>query len=147
VFKITPDGVETVLYSFAGGADRRRSGGRIDSGCRWNFYGTTRFGANSVGTVFRITPDGIETVLASFSDIRAVSPSTLIQDGDGNFFCTTSGGGANGGGSVFKITPAGVKTVLHSFRVSAPIDWCGIKLVARRDSVMAQAMDTLRVVH
>jgi uncharacterized repeat protein (TIGR03803 family) len=42
----------------------------------------------------------------------------LIQDADGNFYGTTSGGGANGYGTVFKLVVSGnsgVLTVLHSF--------------------------------
>jgi uncharacterized repeat protein (TIGR03803 family) len=54
IFKITPAGLETVLYSFAGGSDGRRPFGALVQGTDGHFYGTTQFGgANNVGTVFK----------------------------------------------------------------------------------------------
>jgi uncharacterized repeat protein (TIGR03803 family) len=123
VFKITPNGVESVLYSFAGGAtDGAQPEAALIQASDGNFYGTTnQGGANGFGTVFRISLAGVESVLHSFagSATDGSSPqAALLQASDGNFYGTTNQGGLNGFGTVFMITPAGVETVLHSFSFS-----------------------------
>src|SRR5579859_4710015 len=118
VFKITPAGVETVLYSFKGDATDGGFPNSLIQGSDGNFYGTTvAGGTNSGGTVFEITPAGVETVLHSFKSGATDGgfPNSLIQGSDGNFYGTSSGGGPSGYGTVFKITPAGVESVLHFF--------------------------------
>jgi uncharacterized repeat protein (TIGR03803 family) len=118
VFKITPAGAETVLYSFAAGSDGANPYGSLVQGSDGNFYGTTeRGGTNNVGIAFKITPAGAETVLWSFGNgSDGYYPyASLIQGSDGNFYGTTSNGGTNGDGTVFKITPAGAETVLWTF--------------------------------
>jgi uncharacterized repeat protein (TIGR03803 family) len=118
VFKITPAGAETVLYSFAGGADGSEPYGSLVQGTDGNFYGMTEAGGtNYEGTVFKITPAGVETVLWSFgSGTDGEEPyGSLVQGTDGNFYGMTKEGGTNGEGTVFKITGAGAETVLWSF--------------------------------
>jgi uncharacterized repeat protein (TIGR03803 family) len=128
VFKITPDGILTTLYSFCSQPDcadgTLPSTGLIQA-TDGNFYGTTAYGgANGLlsGTVFRITPSGTFTTLYNFcsqSDCSdGAQPSGLVQATDGNFYGTTSSGCSHygcGGGTVFKITPSGTLTTLHSF--------------------------------
>jgi uncharacterized repeat protein (TIGR03803 family) len=119
VFKLAPDGTETVLYSFTGGSD----GGnplaeRLIKDAAGNLYGTTLAGGvNNGGTVFRLAPDGTETVLHAFTGATDGSnPSAgLIANRKGDLFGTTLGGGANGDGTVFKVAPDGTETVLHAF--------------------------------
>lgn len=123
VFKITPAGVETVIYSFGSPAsDGTNPFGTLMQASDGNFYGlTSSGGANSEGTVFKMTSAGVETVLYSFGASAgdgAYPYGNLIQATDGNFYGLTEGGGT-GYGTVFEITPAGVETVLHSFGASA----------------------------
>jgi uncharacterized repeat protein (TIGR03803 family) len=128
VFKITPAGVETILYSFYQGVDGGQPAGLIQ-GADGNFYGTTTYGGapgnvNSAnpgkGVVFKLTPTGTETVLYAFQGgTDGANPGALIQGSDGNFYGMTGRGGTAGYGTVFKITPAGVETVLHSFQGGA----------------------------
>jgi uncharacterized repeat protein (TIGR03803 family) len=119
VFKITPSGFETVLYSFTGGADGGDPLAALIQASDGNFYGTTGSGGtNGQGTVFKLTPTGVETVLYSFAGGTADGrgpQAALTQGGDGNFYGTTNGAGASGQGTVFKLTPTGVETVLYSF--------------------------------
>ncbi len=151
VFKLSLEGIETVLYSFgASPADGVTPQGKLILASDGNFYGTTASGgsnycseipgnANNCGTVFKITPTGVETILHSFgaSTSDGVEPlGSVIQSSDGNFYGTTSGGGANGCldisgnpgihncGTVFKLTPAGNETILYSFGAS-PADGYG----------------------
>jgi len=122
VFKITPTGLETVLYSFAGGSDGANPYGSLVQGSDGNFYGMTEVGGtHSEGAVFKITSTGTETVLWSFgSGSDGTYPTgSLVQGSDGNFYSMTYYGGAHGAGTVFKITPAGSESVLWSFASSA----------------------------
>jgi uncharacterized repeat protein (TIGR03803 family) len=118
VFKITPSGVETVLWSFGSGTDGQVPWGALIQAVDGNFYGTTGIGgARNVGTVFKITPVGVESVLWSFGNgTDGNSPyGSLLQASDGNFYGMTNNGGTNNLGAVFKVTPTGVETVLWSF--------------------------------
>jgi uncharacterized repeat protein (TIGR03803 family) len=118
VFKITPAGAQTVLWSFGNGSDGQEPYAGLIQGTDGNFYGTTYLGgAHSAGTVFKITPTGVETVLYSFgTGSDGQNPeAALVQGTDGNFYGTSTIGGAYGEGTVFKITAAGAETVLWSF--------------------------------
>ncbi len=126
VYRLTPAGVETVIYSFGASAqDGTYPSAGLVLGADGNFYGTTSsggalFSANGSfgGTVFKITPAGVETILYTFGASLNDGYNTaagLIQGTDGNFYGTNTAGGANNFGTLFKLTPAGVETVLHSF--------------------------------
>jgi len=67
VFRISPSGTYTTLYSFVGlPKDGYYPNGLVQGG-DGNFYGTTyEGGTNDNGTVFRISPSGNETILYSF---------------------------------------------------------------------------------
>jgi uncharacterized repeat protein (TIGR03803 family) len=124
VFKLAPDGTETVLYSFCSQfncADGDHpSAGLIMDGAG-NLYGTTYYGGTSGGgVVFKLAPDGTETVLYSFCSQSNCADGSdpeagLIMDGAGNLYGTTSDGGGTFGGVVFKLAPDGTETVLYSF--------------------------------
>jgi uncharacterized repeat protein (TIGR03803 family) len=127
VFKITPAGGLTTLYSFcsqANCADGNNVVAGLVQGTDGNFYGTASGGGVGGfynGTVFKITPAGVLTTLYSFCPLGfsctdGVGPSAgLVQGTDGNFYGTTTDGGAHQGGTVFKITPRGTLTTLYSF--------------------------------
>jgi uncharacterized repeat protein (TIGR03803 family) len=120
VFRITPEGTLTTLYSFcvlSGCADGSAPLGGLIQARDGNFYGTTCCGgSNGVsGTVFRITPNGKLTTLHSFDGFDGELPfAGLVEATDGNFYGTTYQGGMYYG-TVFKITPAGQLTTLASF--------------------------------
>jgi uncharacterized repeat protein (TIGR03803 family) len=121
VFEIDSNGVETVLYNFAGppndGANPEAGLVRDSQG---NLYGTTfEGGAFGVGTVFEVTPAGEETVLYSFTGkTDGSSPfGGLIRTARGNLYGTTRNGGssrcAGGCGTVFELTPVGRLTSIR----------------------------------
>ena len=124
VFKITPKGLFTSLFSFSGTNGRRPVAGLIQAS-DGNFYGTTAEGGLTYegpgvlgqGTVFRMTPEGALTPLFSFSGPDGSGPTAgLVETSDGSFYGTTQGGGANGdNGTVFKITPGAGLSTLYSF--------------------------------
>ncbi len=119
IFKITPSGTLTTLYSFcsqSGCTDGRMPYGALVQATDGNFYGTTTAGgASDDGTVFTITPSGVLTTLHTFDGTDGAGPAGLIQATNGNFYGTTSSQGATPWGTVFEITPSGTLTTLHSF--------------------------------
>ena len=118
IYKITPAGTKTVLYSFAGDTDDGQyPASGLELGNDGAFYlTTTAGGAFGGGTFVRITLDGSETLLYSFGGTGSgVTPQGLTLLSDGNYYGTTASGGANNLGTVYQMTAAGVQTVLHSF--------------------------------
>src|ERR1022692_3233072 len=122
VFKITPSGTLTTLYSFCSqGAypyctDGRNPYAGLVQAANGDFYGTTVYG----GTVFKITPSGTLTTLYSFCSqtncADGENPEAgLVQAANGDFYGTTSSDGSNNSGTVFRITPGGTLTTLYSF--------------------------------
>jgi uncharacterized repeat protein (TIGR03803 family) len=113
VFKVTPEGVETILYSFP---EPDGPPYRLIQGADGNLYGMTNSEKN-FGTVFKLTPEGVETVLHSFtgSSDDGGDPVAVIQGSDGNLYGMTGFGGMNKDGTIFRLTPAGMITVLYSF--------------------------------
>jgi uncharacterized repeat protein (TIGR03803 family) len=135
VFKITPAGDYTLLYTFGSAPNDGYGPHGLVQGADGNFYGLTGAGGTAnLGTVYKITPTGQETILHSFGDGSVqndgVNPSAcLIKGSDGNFYGTTIIGGSANLGTVFKITPTGQVTILHSFgdgsvQNDGTIPWC-----------------------
>jgi uncharacterized repeat protein (TIGR03803 family) len=124
IFKMTPGGSLTTLYSFCSQpncADGANIYGGLTPGRNGNLYGTTLYGGTfQEGTVFKISPAGSLTTLYSFCSVDgcpdgAMPEAGLVLGTDGNFYGTTSSGGANGAGTVFRITPGGRLATLYSF--------------------------------
>jgi uncharacterized repeat protein (TIGR03803 family) len=122
VFKLTPAGVLTTIYTFTGGADGSEPTGALTLGGDGNFYGVTSYSGGGSGTVFKVTPAGVLTTLYTFTDGAdgAYPLAALTKGSDGNFYGTTEeGGGSTDFGTVFKVTPAGVLTTLYTFKGAA----------------------------
>jgi uncharacterized repeat protein (TIGR03803 family) len=130
VFKITPSGSYTELYSFgASPVDGYTPSGSLVQGADGALYGVTSSGGdNGAGTVFKITLTGAYNVLYSFGSSASdgiVPVGGLVQASDGNFFGVTASGGSNqcpnipqagtNCGTVFKISAAGTYAKLYSF--------------------------------
>ena len=131
VFKITPSGMFTMLYSFcnAGGfcADGEFPEEGFVQASNGNFYGTTyQGGTHGSGTIFKITASGTLTTVYNFCPLGGFCTDGnaphggLIQAPDGNLYGTTYSGGQTNFGTVFRITPSGTLTTLHSFCAASP---------------------------
>jgi uncharacterized repeat protein (TIGR03803 family) len=110
VFKMTPSGTLTVLYSFcsqSGCPDGSGPVGPLVQATDGYFYGMTVQGGVSAyctisvgcGTVFKVTASGKLTTLYSFCSQSGCTDGEeplagLIQDTDGNLYGTTVFGGA-----------------------------------------------------
>jgi uncharacterized repeat protein (TIGR03803 family) len=120
VFRISPSGTYTTLYSFAGfPIDGVTPTATLVQGSDGNFYGTTfKGGSNNFGTVFRISSSGTYTSLYSFASSSNDGGNPLgglVQGSSSNFYGTTYVGGASGRGTVFRISSSGSYTSLYSF--------------------------------
>jgi uncharacterized repeat protein (TIGR03803 family) len=124
VFKVTPQGKQTTLYSFCsktGCPDGYAPVSGLAQGADGNFYGTTSLGGTkSGGTVFKVTAQGKLTTLYTFCSLAkcadgSASYGPLVQLDSADFYGTTSAGGAHSGGTVFKLTPQGKLTTLYTF--------------------------------
>jgi uncharacterized repeat protein (TIGR03803 family) len=168
VFKVAPNGTETVLHTFLGGTDGESPYAGVVMDANENLYGTTFqgggggecFDIDGCGTVFKVTPDGVETILHAFAEtndggyplvgvildrkgnlygsdegtfgnifeitaegtfkrlstaIGSGSDGRLLRDSSGILYGVSAGGGDSGYGAVFRLEPDGSETILHSF--------------------------------
>lgn len=124
VYKVAPDGTETILYSFPGTLDNGAFPNARLLLLNGDLYGTTVAGGKTnVGAIFKLASDGKETVLYEFCKKLkhdkcpdgAYPKHGLVADEAGNLYGVTLYGGDNGGGVVFKLAPGGTFKVLHQF--------------------------------
>jgi len=127
IFKMTPSGTLTTLYSFCPQgpfplcADGENPDVALVQATDGALYGTTGVGGDSDnGTVFRFTPGSGLTTLYSFCSLTSCADgqhpqASLVQATNGEFYGTTVQGGANGGGTIFQIKPSGALTTIYSF--------------------------------
>jgi uncharacterized repeat protein (TIGR03803 family) len=137
VFKLSPEGKETILFAFQGCLfchnPRVPSGGLLmdKSG---NLYGTTIFGGDGncqsgCGTIYRLDPTGKLHVLYAFTGGADGSQpfGPLAPDANGNLYGVAQSGGnlscpefpQAGCGTVFRFSRNGKLTVLHTFEGGA----------------------------
>jgi uncharacterized repeat protein (TIGR03803 family) len=116
VYKIDPAGVETVLYSFTGGADGSGPNSLIRDGAG-ELYGTTAGGGlGKQGVVFTVDMAGQESVVYYFGPYDGATPVGVKRGADGNLYGATAAGGVGNAGIVFKIDAAGREQILYSFK-------------------------------
>src|ERR1700722_19182376 len=116
VFKVTPAGEVSVLYSFNGVTGGLPYSG-LTLGTDGNFYGSTYEGGPSTyGTVFKITPEGKLTLLHGFDASDGAFPwGAPVEGRDGAFYGTTETGGSADCGTVYRVTTGGTFKTLYNF--------------------------------
>jgi len=137
VFKITSEGVLTVLHSFDS-SDGASPEAALVEAANGNFYGTTsKGGANADGgTIFEVTASGTFTLLYSFcSQTNCTDGNSpyagLMQAVGENFYGDTLAGGSvdctgnaavPGCGTVFKMTPDGAVSTIYDLDKTDGLD-------------------------
>ncbi len=140
VFKMTPAGTLTTLYTFCTEGGSCPDGSEPKSGLLQatdgNLYGTTYYGGSSGdGTIFEIpTTGGTLSTLVNFDSSNGAEPylGALLQDTNGLIYGTTTEGGLYGDGTVFGLSVGlgpFVETEPTSGNVGAPVKILGTNLV------------------
>ena len=123
IFKLAPNGTETILYNFTTENDLPLSLLLDSTG---DLYGYYEDGSNNltIGSVFKFTHAGVFSHIYTFCSLSncadgSVPWGPLILKG-GNLYGATEYGGVQapndlGLGVVFELTPGGEETVLHAF--------------------------------
>ncbi len=129
LFKFTPSGSLTTLYSFCqivennSCLDGSYPGGPPVQALDGSFYGTTVWGGSHTatgGTFYRLDSDGTLTTLYSFCALANCADGyqpygQLVLGPMGNFYGSTGTGGTGSGyGTIFEITPTGKLTTLYN---------------------------------
>jgi len=133
VFRMTPSGTLTTLYSFNGTDGQNPVGALVQATNGYLYGATSGGGANSHGTIFKMTPSGTLTpMLYSFCSESGCTDGSLPDGGlvqapenedlYGATFYGGTGCGSNGCGTIFKMTPSGTLTTV--FRSYCPESGC-----------------------
>ena len=139
IFKITPKGVESVLFRFDNPTVTGSTPSSLAIDADGSFYGTTAYGGPGGnggstglgnGVLFKLSPEGTFTTLHYFTGgAGGALPNSLALDGNGNIYGFTEDGGdlatcakydggafSNGGcGLAYKYDKYGNFSVIHSF--------------------------------
>jgi uncharacterized repeat protein (TIGR03803 family) len=118
VFRVSPSGSLTTLYTFGALADGARPESLVRD-ASGNLYGTTwTGGSNGTGTVFKISA-GVFSVLHEFGPLGVnadgADAGALILGQDGNLYGVTMWGGTANTGTLFRISPDGDFAVIYAF--------------------------------
>lgn len=118
VFKLTADGVFSIIYSFPDAAHGSHPNAALRLDKSGNLYGTTQYGgASNRGTIFSLDPgNGTQTVLYSFSGPPdGAYPQGQLTFQGTDLYGTTTEGGSSNNGTIFKLSSGGSETILHNF--------------------------------
>jgi uncharacterized repeat protein (TIGR03803 family) len=143
VFKVAPNGKETVLHVFTGSTTGCCQDSPLAMDPKGNLYGMSPYAGDfrcglelACGTLYKITPSGRFTLLHTFKGKDGAQPEGgLVRDAKGNLYGTAFIGGDLGNracpittnyrstpfgcGTIFKIDGKGKETVLHTFKGKA----------------------------
>jgi uncharacterized repeat protein (TIGR03803 family) len=114
MYKISPSGAESVVFSFPSNWSFCFSG--LTLGSDGNFYGTCFSTPGGNGGIFKLTPAGVFTDVHDFNAVNGDTEPVYapIQAADGNYYGVT-GYYPYSCGNVYQLTSAGVYKNLHTF--------------------------------
>jgi uncharacterized repeat protein (TIGR03803 family) len=125
VYKVSPAGQETVLYTFTGGPDGGNPYAGVTADASGNLYGTAlapQPAEGQGGVVYKLNTSGVFSALYDFSSVKGPwkPMAGLARDEEGNLYGTTQEGGSAGAGVVFELDTAGNLKVLYSIPGGGP---------------------------
>jgi uncharacterized repeat protein (TIGR03803 family) len=126
VYKVDPEGNETIVHAFQGGGDGAFPDAALIEDAEGNFYGTTAGNGsiNADSTIFKIDREGKEIVLWDFDGPPGggSQDEPLARDNAGNLYGSSPFGGdvscgyqGLGCGTLYRLTPAGTMQLIHTF--------------------------------
>ena len=117
LFRMTPHGKLTVLYTSTWGDDCLASGiSGLLQARDGDFYLSSQFGFNRDGCIVRVSPHGHAKTLHLFQGGEdGLIPRSLVESSDGFFYGLTASGGKFGHGTFFRMHHNGRVDILHSF--------------------------------
>jgi uncharacterized repeat protein (TIGR03803 family) len=135
IFKLSPNGQETVLYSFGNNPGGCCANSPLILGADGSLYGTSPYDTQTLdcspeqlgcGTVYELNNKGTFKVLHYFNGNDGMKPQGgLVSDALGNFYGVTIQGGdlrcpkgpsPYGCGVIFRLDSNNKETVLHAFK-------------------------------
>jgi uncharacterized repeat protein (TIGR03803 family) len=119
VYKLDPNGKETVLYHLPGG-DVEYPQAKLALDSVGILYGTaTGEYPSPYGAVFKLDTTDRKATIYHFNGLNGYnSTAELTTDGVGNLYGTAAFCNCGGGGIAFKLDSAGKQTILHTFAVT-----------------------------
>src|SRR5262249_43168034 len=117
VFRVTPAGATSTVYSFPHGGERYTSYVPLAQGSDGALYGVEASHDFNKSVIFRVTLDG------QFSELQTIYDdywSSLILGRDGYLYGTTGRHGAHGYGQLFRMSNTGDLSIVASMDTSAP---------------------------
>jgi uncharacterized repeat protein (TIGR03803 family) len=126
IYKMTPAGTPSAVYSFTDGTDGGDPHAGLTQGTNGLFYGMAQIGGtNGYGAIFDVSTSGTCAGLYSFANEKGVHLTNAnganpiyplaLNTNNNNFYGTVTDAGTNGYGTVFQITHQGKVTVFYSF--------------------------------
>src|SRR5204863_8375194 len=113
VFRLSPAGQLTTIYSFTGASDGSNPYELIE-GSPGTFYGTS--GSSLPSAVFKVTSSGVFNVVRDFKGTSDSDFGHLVYGSDGNLYGSESNSSQSQSGHyLFRLTPNGDFTQLYNF--------------------------------
>jgi uncharacterized repeat protein (TIGR03803 family) len=138
VYRVTPSGLMSTLYSFPSGTFVDYFPAPLLQADDGNLYGAVpTAGANGAGIIYKLTLDGQYTLLYTFPNLNSGGPTALIEGSDGNLYGATLGAFVDGGvGQFFRISKSGQFESLYSLNEPARDGVCMCDMVLGSDGII-----------
>jgi uncharacterized repeat protein (TIGR03803 family) len=115
LFKVTPNGTNTVLHNFTAGTDGMGPTAPPIEGSDGNLYGTTNGGCCHASTVYKYTSSGVFSTIYTYDTIHGTNAGWIMQGSDGNLYALAFFGGNKGNGTIVQLSTSGNLLSYYSF--------------------------------